>query len=76
VAAREVNVDEGAELRPALGASNDEPLVADPKLKRVDGGGFDGVVDAVAGWNWKVGAAFFSVAAPLPNLIGVPGLKV
>jgi len=65
-------VEDGAEPnpdRPALGASSDEP-------KRLAGGGFEGVVEVDGAWNWKVGGAFFSVAATSPNLIGVPGLKV
>jgi hypothetical protein len=71
VAARELNADEETEL----GASNDGPAPADgPRLKRLVGGGFEGVVEADGAWNWKVGADFFSVAAP--NLIGVVCLKV
>jgi hypothetical protein len=77
VTAREENVEDGAELSPenrdAPGASNDDPLVDEPKM--LLGGGFEGVVEVDGAWNWKDGA-FLSVAAVSPNLIGVPCLKV
>lgn len=57
-----------------LGVKSDEPPV-EPKLKRLVGGGFDGVDELLGAWKLKRGAAFFSVAAS-PNLMGVPGLKV
>lgn len=45
-------------------------------MKRLVGGGFDGVVEADGGWKENVGATFCSVAGAAPNLIGVPGLNV